>query len=400
LGAALTIAGVSTNKGAISWLLTRGSIRFVGRISYSLYLWHWPVIVSWRLLYPDQSGIVRVVSILSLTSALAAASSRYIERPIYKGSAIKSTKWLLILTFSTTALLLILPIAINRTEGLPGRISASLLAKRDEALARPMSGFANCLSEEFCIINEDIGVPPSFLFWGDSHAEALLPAVARAAQRTGVSGIYIQRSGCVALLGVWQDLHGYAEECKKNGEDAIEALRQHPSIGTVLIASRWALYQAGDRYLNDPGDRVTITDATGSTDQSSVFFNGLTRTVDAIHKLRADIYFVKQVPEVSYPVTDTWVRRQIIGAASLAEGERADFDKRNDAVGSILRSLQLDYFHTIDLTKWFCDKLHCRTVSNGMPIYRDNNHITSSFSGSMSDSFMPALGRGGGVANK
>lgn len=389
LGAALVIAGVSKNNGFASWMLTRPSMRFLGRISYSLYLWHWPIICAWSMLFPDHRGPIRIIAILALTIAFASASNRFIEWPIYRGNAIKSRKWLMASIVTSIGVLLVLPIAALKHEGLPWRIPPALLAQRNEASTRPLSGFADCDSKGLCVINGGSDAEPSFLFWGDSHAEALLPAISTAAKSSGVSGLYIQHSGCVALFGVWQDLNGYDAECQSTGHKAAEAIKQHPSIRTVIIASRWALYQAGDRYLNDNGNKVVITDASGSRNTRSIFANGLSRTVRAIHELGADTYFVRQVPEIGYPVTDTWMRRQMLGIGAFSQEDRARYDKRNSDVDALLRVLP--NVRTIDLTDRFCDARYCRTFAGGIPIYRDNNHITSAFSASISDSFLPAL---------
>lgn len=389
VGAALVIAGVTTNRGWASWVLTRPTMLFLGRISYSLYLWHWPIIVTWNLIFPDHHGAVRILSVLALTLAFSYASYRFIEWPIYKGSAIRSNLRLVACVTAATAALLVLPISAFNHEGLPSRIPTTLLAERDGAYLRPLEGFADCDAEGTCVINDGQGVEPSFLFWGDSHAEGLLPAVALAAQKAGVTGLYAQQSGCIALLGVWQDRKGYETECDNANQRAAELIERHPSIRTVIVASRWALYYSGERYRNDNGHRVVITDATGSKDNKTVFANGMARTIDKIDQLGANIFFVRQVPEVSFPVADTWARRHMFGLGDFPQEPRANYDKRNSEVDALMRSFQSAQI--IDLTSKFCDSRSCGAISGGKPIYRDNNHVTFQFSASFPDSFLPVL---------
>ncbi|TPE48401.1 acyltransferase family protein [Amaricoccus solimangrovi] len=79
LGAGLVIAyGAGTSAGA---LLSTAPLVYVGRISYSLYLWHWPVIVFYRLARGQALAPLDILLVLALSWLLADLSFRFVERP-------------------------------------------------------------------------------------------------------------------------------------------------------------------------------------------------------------------------------------------------------------------------------------------------------------------------------
>ena len=89
VGAALVIASSQTEPSIVGWLLSRPPLVFIGLISYSLYLWHWPVIVFQRtdgVLFADPSGMAGKAALIAASLVLATLSWRFIELP-FRASA-------------------------------------------------------------------------------------------------------------------------------------------------------------------------------------------------------------------------------------------------------------------------------------------------------------------------
>jgi peptidoglycan/LPS O-acetylase OafA/YrhL len=84
LGAAALIVG-GGRGGPVSWALTRQPVRFIGRISYSLYLWHWPILVLPVLATGEAMPLVLRCALGGLAVLVAAASWRLIEEPFRRG---------------------------------------------------------------------------------------------------------------------------------------------------------------------------------------------------------------------------------------------------------------------------------------------------------------------------
>src|SRR5207248_5972859 len=71
----------STEAGPLAALLDRSALRLIGRVSYGIYLWHWPVIVLVTAHTAPVSGLELLALRLSLIAAATAASWVLIERP-------------------------------------------------------------------------------------------------------------------------------------------------------------------------------------------------------------------------------------------------------------------------------------------------------------------------------
>lgn len=81
LGAVLVIAGGTGHTTRSMLLLTNPVSQYLGRISYSLYLWHFPAIILLRVFFPD-SGTVYALAVLSVTTVLSVLSFHLVEDPI------------------------------------------------------------------------------------------------------------------------------------------------------------------------------------------------------------------------------------------------------------------------------------------------------------------------------
>ena len=125
-------------------VLSVGAVRFFGLISYSLYLWHWPRLVFWRMARvappaPVETGLVVLVSV-----AAATVSWRYVERP-FRVRALLARRGP-ILASGAVALLAAVVVGegIAWTGGLPGRVPAEAIAIADTRFDEV--GFAHCNS--------------------------------------------------------------------------------------------------------------------------------------------------------------------------------------------------------------------------------------------------------------
>ncbi|MDO8484011.1 MAG: SGNH hydrolase domain-containing protein [Candidatus Limnocylindrales bacterium] len=103
LGAAALIVG-GGRGGPVSWVLTRRPARFVGRISYSLYLWHWPILVLPSLATGESLPLVLRCALGGVSVLVAAASWRLIEEPFRRGRLWTRRPRLVLATALTTAI--------------------------------------------------------------------------------------------------------------------------------------------------------------------------------------------------------------------------------------------------------------------------------------------------------
>jgi peptidoglycan/LPS O-acetylase OafA/YrhL len=113
LGAAALIVGGGAG-GPVSWALTRLPVRFVGRISYSLYLWHWPILVLPSLAIGESLPLPVRCALGVASVVVAAASWRLIEEPFRRGRIwIRRPRLVLATAVSTATAVAVLAIGIG-----------------------------------------------------------------------------------------------------------------------------------------------------------------------------------------------------------------------------------------------------------------------------------------------
>ena len=135
VGAALVIAGgaagISTLPGRF---LALAPMRYLGRISYSLYLWHWPIIVLPAAAIDGELPLIARLGLAAVSIVVAAASHRWIEEPIRHGRFVgRRVSRTLALAGSTSVVVALLAVSVGSAANatLPGAVA---LADNPDAL--------------------------------------------------------------------------------------------------------------------------------------------------------------------------------------------------------------------------------------------------------------------------
>ena len=205
LGAALIIISGNGHATAARRLLSLPPVRFIGLISYSLYLWHWPVLVFHRLLLGEPHGLLPKCALMLLSVALAALSWRYVERP-FRFPARPGPRVLLVSAAAMAAVLL-LSFAV-------APLNAMVWKQRDfPVLAALDYDHARVFREDDCFLTptspqrqgwvkqECLRFQPgrkNILILGDSHAADLWRGFARA--YPGANFLQATSTGCRPVI--------------------------------------------------------------------------------------------------------------------------------------------------------------------------------------------------------
>ena len=134
--AALFIYANSGNLTRSGRMLATKPFVFVGMISYSLYLIHWPILAFVRMEYGITLSPTVGVTSLVASLALAYLSWRYVEQPFRKQVVFKSTRTMIVGACSVSAVLIVTAFSISQTGGIPARIpeqSLTYLSVKEEA---------------------------------------------------------------------------------------------------------------------------------------------------------------------------------------------------------------------------------------------------------------------------
>ena len=245
--AALPVCGTAlmiVSKGSFinRHLLSAKPMVFVGLVSYSWYLWHWPLLSFARLTsdrpLTPKAGLAAIVA----SFGLAVLSYRFIEQP-FRRSAMPAGR--LLKRYGLVSLVMLVPpCVLLASGGWPKRFPA--LARIEQ---RAIGGTDRCLAPygedspdlgEQCI--PDGSSHPAVALVGDSHAGALAEALREVVQRNGMTLDEITKSSCAPVLGVMEVMPnhpGHDRECAVYNRRVIDFVQKTQAIRVVVLAAFW-----------------------------------------------------------------------------------------------------------------------------------------------------------------
>lgn len=252
LGAALIIAAGEQGRSTVGSMLAWRPVVFVGAISYSLYLWHWPLIVFWNRasLQPDQ-GVLSPRTKLGLMAAslvMAVLSYYFVETPFRKGRWVPRRGLLFSIAGSATAALLILSVVLLARGGVPSRfppdaVKVAAFAGYDPAGAwrqsrcflTPADPFSR-FSEGECL--DPQGEGPRVLLLGDSMAAHLYPGLHSTFPRWSLS--QANAADCRPFVTQPASLRAdFATNCRRMSALLYGEYLSTHRFDTVLLAASW-----------------------------------------------------------------------------------------------------------------------------------------------------------------
>jgi len=373
--ALLIIAGLNGGCG-FSRLLAIRPLVFTGLISYSLYLWHWPLLVYARYVAIRELTALETAALLMVSCLVAIASWRYVELPFRGSRGLMSRPML----FRTAAVSSVVFISVG-SAGLYGERPA--VEEATAGVGRTLA-HQHCLNlnvsaiaqRDLCVLGAAGGASPSFLLWGDSHAGALAPALERAAARAGRAGLFAGQAGCVPLLGV--ERHDRRDlPCREFNDGVARMLAAHPEIRTVFLAARWAMYLEGTRPENGSSPKTLIS-RDGVAGNAGAFEEGLRRTLHFLEEQRRQVIFVTEPPEIGWDVPTVIARSRASGKPLPAIPPLAAQRTRQRNVARAVMTLSRNYpLKVVDLPGALCPQGDCLVERGGRPLYIDSNHLSA-----------------------
>ncbi len=374
-GAALLILGGTSGETFSSRLLGAPPMVLVGLISYSLYLWHWPLIVFTRYWLARDLKTVESLVLLVLTLALAFLSWRYIERPFRKSGIPR--KKVFAGAAAITAVLLIIGMAIYYTQGFPNRFNPEVLALIQEDPSKiPFLSCSNLKPDklkaaEFCEVGDRRQSDATFLIWGDSHSLALLPALDSVLSLKKLKGVYAGRDGCPPLIGIEHHSRANLKGSCREFNGAVKILLAHrKDLSQIVLIAAWS------QYANDTNG-IVISNSQGIPSGMHAFPDALKATFEMLSRRDSRIWVVGEVPEIGWDVPFVMGRSSVSGRPLPPAPDLRTYRDANDRFNRVLAGLKEFYsIQELDMGPVFCSPQgECRIEINGMPLYLDDNHL-------------------------
>lgn len=371
LGCALIIAFARTDS-IIGRFLGAAPIRGIGLISYSAYLWHWPLFVFARIYYYQEEAPTSVYLALSALSLfMAYISWRYIEQP-FRNRTRFTRKSVFLGAGVISACFIGFGAMANITNGLPMRHpNPTLAASLDDKLAANHGLGVFCNPPDFGTKTCQTSETPEVLVWGDSYAMHLSDAFIAA--REDIALVQMTKSVCgpffdlAPILGANYN-RKWAEGCAKFNSSVQQYLENTPAIKYVILSSPFGQYSNESQTVLDKGQIVTADRA----------YN-IARFKDTLGWLNSHNIkpIVVSPPPKNNKNNATCLARSIWFRKDLEDCQIRLEDYQETEANRILFLREIE--RTYDVvwpSDYLCDGDICRTNIGDIFIYRDGGHFS------------------------
>lgn len=402
IGTLLVIYANTFSNNCLKKLLSTKGFVFIGLLSYSLYLWHWPILSAYRYfapVLPQSTDDILLIVALLLTFILSYLSYRFIETPVRMKDFKSNPKKLFIPIFVIMIAIASFGYYLEYNDGLPNRYPKELQkiinAPVDKNLedSKYMDLKPNEVSwDKYPTLGDKSATHYTFVVMGDSHADALSPGFDELAKKLHIKGKLLAASGNPPLFGVnWGDDDTLSQVKARY----LDLIKEHPHIKKVFLVARWGIYANGHGYIykdgkfvENPEEFLVLWDKDSKTHNNiahnkEVLERGLVRTLKIFNDMHIQVYVVFDVPEIGWNVPETLSKLYIlrnIQTKKIKVPTYADYLQRQKPVFEAFKEAEKHYkFTLINPAKYMCiDNKTCVILDkDGYPLYLDTNHLTN-----------------------
>ena len=371
----------------VSRVLSLAPVVFVGDISYSLYLWHWPIFATWRYLELPESSAYLLLC-FALTFLLGYLSYRFIEEP-YRRLRPSFGKSILMLVIAPLLAVAAVFGVTQKYDFFPGRFGSELayvnatLSKYEPALRRHClqgrgthGGDVDPHYLDVCAIGKK-DAPVTGLMIGDSYSNQYWNFIGLLSNAAGVSVASLATPSCLALPGVtlydWYSInYQQYRVCEDRTKHYYSIIQSH-KFKYVIIGENWVYYDF-PAIVNQPGDPQSKQ--LGQARMEAAVRHAL----DIVTSTGAIPVIIKGAPTMPENFDGCFyqhfkLREKTGGTDCTLSSKKNENEVWYD---HLFERLKVDYptLSLIDPRLVQCSDGNCMTTYKGVPIYRDTGHMT------------------------
>ena len=359
-GIALLIHAGRQDLSRVNRALQVGPLRFIGLVSYSLYLWHWPIIVfAQDHLVCDLNG-VETAAALALMMFCAVGSWHFIERPFRRAATpIRTVRYI---TGFGMAALVAGAAGLLWSSGLPGRLGAEA-AMIDQAVGTnyrcPVSQYIFLGKSRACLTNlpSRNAADADVILLGNSHAQMYAPIFASLLIERGQTGLLVPANGCLPTLGA-----NISRECIDTARENLGEVEKLPWARTVILGLDWA---HGPRGLVDADGR-TVDNA-----EDAALIAALDELIVDLEHAGKQVVLIGPIAEPGWDIASTMSRELAFGRPLDRPTylPKVQFDRRYGAVIGHFEARHDMRFARPDRVQ--CTAARCAYLVDGRPLFAE-----------------------------
>jgi peptidoglycan/LPS O-acetylase OafA/YrhL len=344
LGTALLIYAHQGGSSFIGRLLSLSPVVFIGKISFSLYLWHWPLLVYGRHLSITEMSPALRITLVIISFVLAILTWMFVETPFRKRRiGAQRPQLFRFFGWSTTVLIVAFTI-VYKADGFPSRFQGASARFAEVNMEISDAKDLKKSFSEFPILLPDSGAKPEpFLIWGDSHARGMVTLFRTICEDHNSNGYYACRSATPSVLDI--NFLPKDDSLAPHNDLVLEMIDRY-QIKRVIMINRWANYlHRGKHSRQDP---LSDRDRTGRPARV-VFREALEHTIDELRKRDIEVLIMKQAPlQFRNPPSSLWMTQRFGYDPKLTGVTITEHQAHQLEVNEILDSLTQPGVHILD----------------------------------------------------
>lgn len=379
LGAALLIkAGATSPTGRA---LSFGPVNYIGRTSYSFYLWHWPLICFFAYVLDDKLNVGQGLLAVLASLVLAMLTYHAIEIP-FRSTARKTGKLALALVGSTA--LLAAGIILDIQNGLASRLPEPLATElRKEALQigppRDSCRLGNMIeADQRLAAMGDAGgvrvcrvgskdVIPSLVIWGDSHGDALAPAFDEKLKQLHLAAYSLSRGGCPPMLGL-ERVDSPKWRCR-DFNNAVMSTIERLQPDKIVIAANWPYYFRASQLATATASGLRLNDQD--------IAGALMRTLTWASS-KAPVNIMAPVPDMGKDTPSVLAKTALLGKSESVSVSLQNIRERQATSMDAIKTASSDLgIPVLDPVSLLCNETTCIGGDASGIIFADSNHLSA-----------------------
>lgn len=365
----------------IDRLLMWPVFQWVGGLSYSWYLWHWPVLVLWQARF-GTADHATALTLVGIALVLAWAAHRVIENPVRfwkplqhrAGASLAIGGLLMSVTVASAA-------GLSMTDASHADVSKVSFRPLPTQARKDLSTLyaSNCVvsyhdtGQPACIYG-DRTASARMVLVGDSHAASFFPAVNAAARALGFRLDVRIKLGCTTA-DVMQWHYKFEKpfpECSTWRRHLMDDLTSNPADVIIMVNADNPPPQVFDAATNE---KMTLERGR------QAWIAGYARTLRAMTETGATVIALRDNPRVPGIIADCV-------SMHMENPGKCNFPRRfglPEPAADMTAAAMVSGAHTIDLSSSICDWTTCYAVRDGILAWQKGNHFTATFARSLSD---------------
>ncbi|WP_051432631.1 acyltransferase family protein [Promicromonospora kroppenstedtii] len=399
LGAAAIIAaGRTSGAGSLTWLVDRSWVQWLGNVSYSVYLWHFPIIIGFEAWANRQPHALESIGLLALSLLMAHLSYTFVERPV------RTARWAgrgntRVLLAAATAMAVTAGVAVTPmfraqvqeqewqqeaqgvevglgsgfgAEAVDGGNVPAFVDKAGPVIVPNLQDVHKELSRTYaaCAANATAGTTPRCEFGdpagrrtlalvGDSHVRMFASPVVEAARERGWRVVTYLHNSCPFSLDARE--MQYSKACLRANQETLDALvAEAPDLVVTGIFADSLFKGTVPGY--EPG------------------VGGLVKAWDALQAVGSRIVVIKDAPRPRADVLECVAdHAQDPGSCAVSREKAFDYPGHK----TLRDAARIAGVRIVDLTDRYCGPERCMPVVGNVMVYRDNNHVTDTYARSL-----------------